>query len=254
MSQINSVNPIAFKSYAVQSGNVTNPIDNKPREFNSEFYIDAKGAEALKSQFIPLNSTSNNKAVGLQNYIENLVNSGMVEGKDFEVYKNEDGANISLFDKNNRPIKFMYWDKGIAAENFGGYRDVEYFQDSDVSEIRTEYDKDGKIVVKEKVYKNAENHKDLFPQGIDMNTTAKEYIKTLNDKNANFEIHENENSETGKYSFIVESDKDGVPEKMTSFSEYNDGMRFINQSYGKRDTSIMVDGNYSELSVADFNC
>ena len=67
------------------------------------------------------------------------------------------------------------------------------------------------------------------------------------------------NDDGFKNTLVVETDVDGNPLKMTSFSDYGDGAKSIGQSnspdkYGNltHDIGIIKDGQYSEIAVTDY--
>ena len=68
MNEISIIHSATFRGNTAQTGNVTNPIDNKPREFASDFYINAKGAEALKANCVISNPLDICKPVSADDY------------------------------------------------------------------------------------------------------------------------------------------------------------------------------------------
>ena len=259
MNEIGKINSAAFRGYNAQAGNVTNPIDNKPRDFSSDFYIDSKGAEALKANCVISNPLDICKPISADDYKSKLIKSGMVEGKDYDIIPKENGGTSIFVEKKDGSSKAVFWSGGNGTENFDGYQDIyRPANRPDIDETVMTYDKNNILEIKETRYRNAMEHKELFPENIDLDTTAKDYVDILNKNNINFEFEEAE--ENGmKNAIIAEKDGNGNLFKMTSFSEYPDGVKFINQSYNPdkkgnltSGVSILKDGDYSDLSVSEY--
>ena len=260
MNEISRINNTAFRSYTAQAGGVTNPIDNKPREFDKDFYIDSKGAEAIKANCFVSSPLTITKPVSMNDYKSKLDHAGMIEGKDFDIIKRDDGgASIFVENKDGNSSKAIFWSGGTEADNFDGYQDVSRpINRPDIDETVLTYDRNNILEMKETRYRNALEHKELFPQNINIDTTAKDYVQILEKNNANFEFEESDDNGI-KNAVIAEKDSGGNLIKMTSFANYPDGTTFINQSHNPdkkgnltSGISILKDGNYTDLTVSEY--
>lgn len=262
MNEINNFNPIAFRSYSAptQQGNVTNPITTPQvnTEKAQDFYIDQKGVDALKANIVMSNPLDITKPISADDYATKLQKSGLEKGKDFEIMNHQDGGrSVYVIDKNGNPIKSAIWSGGVSADNYDGCTNISYPENDGIASVATTYNKNNAMDMREVRYKDVENHKDLFPENIDMNTTAEDYVKILQKQNINYEMEKQE-EQGNKNVFIVETDKNGNMNKMTSFNDFADGSRMIGQSNTPdkngnlvHDVSLVSDGPYSELIVTD---
>lgn len=189
--QINSVMPNTSKAFR---GIATNP-NNCEQKCNSDFYLSKNAADALKSYNISFMGTNIDKPMSLESYIKQLENSGLVKDKDFSIISHEDGATIFIEGKDDDygPTKAIYWYEGNGINNYYGYEDLFYPNDNDIECISKRYNKNGKMYEKTIEYKFPDKHKDLFPAGIDKNTTPESYINYLKQNNIDYEIENGDN-------------------------------------------------------------
>jgi len=192
MTNINSMQNISlinFKSSSLKSQNASNPIDNQPRNFDSNFYIDKKGAEAIKSKNFVANPIDINKPISMNDYVNKLTKAGLIEDKDFKIIKDSEngGGSIYITKGQEKLFKVVRWYNGNQVENYDGYEDHSYpINKDDLSEIICQYDSEGYLEEKTLQYDNPDKHKDLFPENIDITTSSEEYVKMLDSKNIKY--------------------------------------------------------------------
>jgi len=239
MIQKINFNPIAFRGYSSSLNEVSNPIDNQPREFNSDFYVDKNGADAIKARNFVNNPTEINKPIAYDDYVKQLKNANLIENRDYvlEEYTvdGETGFYVRIIRNGNqdKTYKTVFWANGKDVNNFGGYEDTAFPINNNEPTIYTRYDKEGILESNTLEYDNPDEHKDLFPENIDINTTSDEYIKWLDSKNIKYDINRVQIGERDSYvTSIHELDNEDREVKSTTFFEYPNG-----------DKSIMQDSN-----------
>lgn len=222
-------NPIAFKSYNSISNDVSNPIDNKPREFSSDFYVDKNGADAIKVRNFVANPTEINKPISYNNYVKQLQNANLVENKDYVLDEYDVGngrkdycVTIIRNGNDDKPYKIVSWNNGNEIENYNGYEDIFYpIGNNQPNTTYYSYDKENLLDSKVFRYENPKMHKELFPENIDINTTSEEYTKMLDSKNIKYDISKTSVEDNGIMTSIHEFDKNGYDEvKNITFFEY----------------------------------
>ena len=262
MNEINNFNQIAFRSYSapVQQNTVTNPITAPAKaEQAQDFYIDQKGAEALRANIVISNPIDITKPISVSDYETKLQKAGMVKGQDYDIMPHQNGGqSVYIIDKEGNPIKSAIWTCGTGADCYDGCTNISYPNTDGISAVSTTYDRNNVMETRETRYKDIEGHKNLFPEYIDMNTTADDYAKILKEKNIDFDI-ERQGDNQMQNVLIIEKDSNGVMNKMTTFNDFGDGARMIGQSNSPdkngnlvHDISLISDGPYSELVVSDY--
>lgn len=261
IDKITNFNPVAFKGYSATSQNVSSPIDNQPREFNSGFYVDKAGADAIKVRNFVANPLDINKPISMNDYKNKLINAGLVENKDFDIINDNEfgGGSIFITKGQEEPIKVVHWHKGNSSENYTGYEDCFYPKNQgDLSQIIYRYDKDGILEDIRKRYSNPDAHLDLLPENIRFNTTPEEYIKLLDKQGIKYEV-DKQNIDGTNFVSIYEATPEGTLSKETSFAKSNDGIQSIYHSCspdGKGNllhgVDIHKDGDFYEMTVTDY--
>ena len=91
MLQKASVNRVFFKGNSPVLLKQENSQDNKPREFDSNFYVDKKGASAIRAKyFVASKYPAERKPISFDEYMEGLKR---VPGQDYDVtLKGENGS------------------------------------------------------------------------------------------------------------------------------------------------------------------
>lgn len=231
-----SFNNVQFKGNAPQAKETqTNTIKNN-NDMKGDFYIDKKTADALVAYVAhPIN---NNKPIAMDTYIAQLKAAGMKEGEDFEVHGNT--LFIRNYKNKDQLRKAVFWRDGRGAENYDGCDDVFYIQNADHN-LRISYDRNGKMTGQAYLYPNADKHKNLFPENIDINTTAEDYMKVLDKQGIRYKTETKEHGESIE-TLVAEYSKDDEITKITGFhtSPYHKaiGQSIMDES-GK--TSRMID-------------
>ena len=261
-----NINPTAFKSYSYISNSISNPIDNRPREFNSNFYVDKAGAEAIKVKNFVENPTEIRKPISYEDYIKQLKNANLVENKDYILneYDNTNGSKdysvtIMRNGNNEKPYKIVFWNNGKNLENYNGYQDNVYpIKNNQPNTIIFGYDAKGYLERKISQYENPDMHKDLFPENIDINTTSQEYINILKQKNIKYDVNTNTLEDDGTITSIHELNDEGKEIKAITFFEYKNGNKsiFYNDTPGidgvlTRSIDLVKDDNYYGLYVTE---
>ena len=229
------------------------PVDNKPREYNSEFYIDQKGAEALKLKSFVANPLEIDKPIAFDDYMKKLNKAGLVEDRDYNVYNYSDGS-VSLFlRKSKAHATVIRWEGGKGIDNYACHEEQFYSEKNGKETLLSmEYNRDGILNTIEETYYNIEKHKDLLPENIDINTKPDDYIKTLEQKNIKFEV-DKDNS----WTMIVEFDKNNRPVKTTIFGEEDDEKSIMQHTSPNSNGSLthcihlFSLGDYTALKVSD---
>lgn len=230
INQMQKLNSIHFKSASMNFQNISNPIDNQPRNFDTNFYVDKKGAEAIKSKNFVANPIEIQKPMSMENYINKLTRAGLVKNKDFEVFKHSEdgGGSIYITKGQEKLFKVVRWDDGNGIENYAGYENYTYpINQEDLSEIVYSYDSDGYLEEKRMEYSNPDAHKDLFPKNIDITTSSDEYVRMLDSKNVKYEIDKTAVDNQGTMTLIWEFNNENRVEKEVTFFEYPNGDRSI---------------------------
>lgn len=258
------MNPVVFKSYSSASNVVTNPIDNKPREFNPDFYIDKNGAEAIKAANFVANPLDINKPISMKDYKNKLINAGLVENKDFDVISSPEygGGAIFITRGYDKPIKTVFWDDGLGAENYSGYEDIFYPKNQgDIAEVRYIYDEKNILNEKTMVYANPDAHKDLFPENIDINTTPEDYIKVLKQNGIKYDVSTEKDDATKEIRTIVnEYSNSENPSKITRFWESSERKDIMQDNSPNNNGDLLhsvslfksKNSDYYELWVEDY--
>lgn len=230
INKIQNFNSISFKNVDSNFLKISTPIDNQPRNFDSNFYIDKKGAEAIKSKNFVANPIDINKPMSMDDYINKLTRAGLVENKDFEVIKDREngGGSIYITKGQEKLFKVVRWHDGNSTENYNGYEDHTYpINQGDLSEIVYSYDSDGYLEDKRMEYSNPDAHKDLFPDNIDITTSSDEYARMLGSKNIKHKIDKTKVDNQGVMTSIQEYNNENREEKSVTFFEYPNGDRTI---------------------------
>lgn len=261
IEKLNNLNGVAFRGYSTVSQNFSNPIDNQPREFNSDFYVDKKGAEAIKVRSFVANPLDINKPISMNDYKNQLIKAGLVENKDFDIINdNEDGGGSIFVTKGREePIKAVHWHNGKGSENYAGYKDCFYPKNQgDLTKFSYYCDENGVVEEIRKRYSNPEAHMDLFPENMTINTTPEEYTKLLEKQGIKYEV-DKQNVDGTIYIVISEAAPDGTLSKRTSFLKSNDGSKSIYHSCnpdGKGNLvhgiNIYKDGDFYEMTITDY--
>lgn len=252
MIQKINLNPIVFKSYKSTHNENSNENDNQQREFNSEFYVDKKVAEAIKAKNFVSNPAEIDKPLSYDDYIKQLKNANLVENKDYEVNEYETNEYKRYYvdiikSGNTEPYKTVYWHNGKGVENYDGYENYLYPMTKNQPTIYLRYDRDGILEDTIKEYSNPDAHKDLYPEDIDINTTPKEYVKILDSKNIKYYVKKvaTENDEVSTY--IYELDNDGNERKIVTFVEYpNKSNKYVSCIYISPNDGIIKDFEISK--------
>ncbi len=225
-----SFNPIAFKSYDSTPNVASNPIDNQPRDFNSDFYIDKKGVEAIKAKTFVANPIDIDKPISMNDYVNKLTKAGLIEGKDFEIIKDSKngGGSIYITKGQEKLFKVVHWNEGSDIKNYDGYENFFYpINKEDLSKIAYRYDSEGYLEEKWMEYNNPDIHKNLFPENIDITTTSEEYLKMLDSKNIKYDIEKTPVENQGTMTSIWELNNENQVEKEVTFFEYPNGEKTI---------------------------
>ena len=145
MLQKVSVNRVFFKGNSPVLLKQENSQDNKPREFDSNFYVDKKGASAIKAKyFVASKYPAERKPISFDEYMEGLKR---VPGQDYDVtLKGENGSKgaiISIYYKRGdvEISKNHHWINGLGSENYNGGFETMNFKDPSKPTIMTAYDK-----------------------------------------------------------------------------------------------------------------
>lgn len=256
------VNPIVFKSYSSISNRASNPIDNKPRDFNSKFYVDKNGAEAVKVRNFVNNPLSISSPISLNSYKRQLINAGLVEEKDFSVIKNSDGGSIYIRSGEELPRKVVRWhdgNGGTDADNYSGYEDHIYPKNQgDLREIEYSYDKNGLLEEVIHYYSDPDKHVDLLPANISINSTPEEYIKLLDKQNIPYEV-DKETIDKTDFISVYEKSSEGNITKATTFTNSNDGIKTINCYYSPNENGVLTHGisiykdeDFYQMKIIDY--
>lgn len=212
--------------FKANSAKVSDPqVNFCANESKNGLYVDKETAEAIKNYMTnPLNM---NGPVALNDYKDMLVKSGLVEGKDFEIknfenrltHKVSHVIRISQKDDPEKIRKVVFWKDGDGVENYDGCADTYYLANGGDRESFTVHrDSKGRTTEQSTVYKNPDNHKNLFPENIDLNTKPEDYMKLLDEKNIKYEV-KNFDSKNGVV-IVQEYAADGkTPSKMTVFGD-----------------------------------
>lgn len=230
INKIQNFNSISFKNVDSNFLKISTPIDNQPREFDSKFYVDKKGAEAIKSKNFVANPIDINKPISMNDYVNKLTKAGLIEGKDFEIIKDPEnsGGSIYITKGQEKLFKVVRWHNGNQAENYSGYEDHSYpINKNDLSEIICQYDSEGYLEEKTLQYDNPDKHKDLFPENIDITTSSEEYVKMLDSKNIKYDIEKTPVENQGTMTSIWEYNNENRIEKSVTFFDYPNGDRTI---------------------------
>ena len=260
MNEIKNLNLTSFRSHSVNetTSKATNPINVQDKSSGSDFYIDRKRIDVIRANAgISKNPADILKPISFGDYTAKLRRAGMKEGIDYEIFDySKDSKTVYIKDKSGEPVKTVFWFGGDDAENYSGYQSIILQKNN--SKVITEYDRNNIMSKKSVWYEDANAHKDLFPSGIDLNTTSDEYVSKLKKENIKYDILKNDEKDE-KRSLIIEEDAEGNPLKMTDFIEYSDGSKFINQSNSpdksgslRHEVSIVSDGEYSDITVTDY--
>jgi len=202
---------LAFKGNVPQAKEKSVNVNDNNSQTKGDFYIDKKTAEALAA-FVahPIN---NNKPIAMDTYVAQLKAAGMKEGEDFEVHK--DTLFIKNYKDKDQLRKVVYWSGGTGIENYDGYDDVFYSRTSDDS-VRFTHDRNGKLTGQANLYMDADLHQHLFPQNIDINTTAEDYMKLLEKQGVKYKT-ETKHRDNVLITHIAEYSKDDEITKITGF-------------------------------------
>ena len=244
------INPIIFRGYDVSPVRVTNPIDNKPREFNSDFYIDKNGAEAIKSYNIVSNGTEIKQPISFNDYVNQLERAGLKKDYDFNAFVNENEASVYVYNSDGHyPIKIVRWFDGNDANAYTGYEDIIYPKTDDIANVSKRYNKNGIMDEKTIAYNNPNAHKNLFPYGIDENSTPESYTNYLKQNGIHYEI------EKGKdFAWVYEDNKE-------TYFNIDDESIYISQHSQKNENDNVIhnfglfklkNDDYYTIEVGDF--
>ena len=195
MIQKVQINPVFFRGNETVKTNNTATFDNTPREFNSNFYVDKKGADAIKAMnFQPAKAfVAPPKPLSLDDYIISIEKEG-VPGQDYDVtimgQNASKGARVYVYHERNgyRYEKCAHWIGGTGAENFDGmFETIEPMRGNETKpRIMISFDKNFQPKWMTETYINVENHLDLLPKNISPNSTPDNYEKYLNDNHIFF--------------------------------------------------------------------
>ena len=191
MIQKVGVNPVLYSGNSPVLLKQENSQDNKPREFDSNFYVDKKGASAIKAKyFVASKYPAERKPISFDEYMEGLKR---VPGQDYDVtLKGENGSKgaiISIYYKRGdvEISKNHHWINGLGSENYNGGFETMNFKDPSKPTIMTAYDKYQKPEWISYSYdSNIEKHLDLLPKDISLKTTPGNYEEYLKSNNIDY--------------------------------------------------------------------
>ena len=225
VEKVNFNSAVSNVQFRANDAKVTNPVVKTNANVQKDgLYVDKETAEAIKNYVT--NPVNMNSPVALNDYKNMLVKSGLVEGKDFEVATFEDRVShknayvVRISDKNDpdKIKKVVYWKDGDGVENYNGCVDTYYLANGgDHESFSISRDNKGRTTEQSSVYKNPENHKNLFPENIDFNTTPDDYTKILDSKNVNYKVNARQDSEHSIVEVVEYADNGKTVVKKTYF-------------------------------------
>jgi hypothetical protein len=257
-----NINPMVFKNYSSNLNGESNPIDNKSKNFNFDFYVDKDGAEAIKIRNFVNNPLDISCPISLNDYKRQLINAGLVEDKDFSVINNSNGGTIYIRKGEELPRKIVHWHNGNGgtdADNYSGYENCIYPKNQgDLTQIAYSYDKNGVLEKVTHYYSNPDIHSDLLPSNININTTPEEYINSLDKQNIQYEVDKETIGKTD-FVFVYEKSGEGNVSNATTFTNSNDGIKTIDCYYCSNKNvdlthgvSIYKDDDFYQMKVIDY--
>ena len=115
---------------------------------------------------------------------QTLLKRGLVEGRDFEHYINNDENFCSIsFLKHGKKIQTLYWDDANGKpDSYNGFTKRYFFVNNDNEFITADYDKDNKFVCRCHTYEKNPYKNDV----ISISTTPEDFIEYLKANNCKY--------------------------------------------------------------------